>query len=149
MVYLGNCIVVMKMEDLKNKLVTGNITDDECDFLFDELIKKPILDKLPIIHLADYPQLKLLCWNCHSATMTAEEALYHYEKHWTLIDEVSLIPNELKLINTLQVDKNIYLEFHPYKTGDGKGYREKKLCKAIKLIGCFDPTPQKCKILEP
>jgi hypothetical protein len=121
----------MEMKELKNKLIAGNITDDECDFLFDELIKKPILDKVPLINIAEYPQLQLLCWNYHIATMTPEDALYRYESCWYLMYEKKLTAQELELINLLQVDRTMYLEFYPYKICIGKRYREKKLYQFI------------------
>lgn len=120
-----------KLNELKDKLIADNISEDECNLLFDELIRKPIISKVPTVNLVDYPQLKLLCWNHHLDTMDSEEALYRYEHHWTLIDEKALIEKELNLINQLQVDKTIYLEFYPYKSGEGKTYQHKKLLRFI------------------
>lgn len=119
------------MNELKAKLITGNITEDECNLFFEELIRKPIISKLSTINLVDYPQLKLLCWNHHLNTMNAEDALYRYEHHWTLIDEKTLTQKELNLINKLQVDKTIYLEFYPHKSGEVKTYQYKKLLRFI------------------
>ncbi len=120
-----------KLNELKDKLIADNITEDECNLLFDELIRKPIISKVPTINLVDYPQLKLLCWNYHKDTIGSEEALYLYEHHWILMDEKTLTKKEIILINQLQVDKTIYLEFYPYKSGKGNAYKHKKLLRFI------------------
>lgn len=67
------------MNELRDKLITDNISEDECNLLFDELIRKPILNKVPTIHLADYPQLHLIikcCWNYRLESINGEEALF-------------------------------------------------------------------------
>ena len=120
-----------KLNELRDKPITDNITKDEFNLLFDELIRKPIISKVPTINLVDYPQLKLLCWNNHLDTMNAEDALFIYENEWLLVDEKTLTEKELSLINQLQVDKTIYLEFYPYKSGEGKTYQHKKLLRFI------------------
>ena len=120
-----------KMNELKDKLLADTITFEECEMLFDELIRKPIISKVPTLNLDEYPQLKVLCWNYHKDTIEAEEALYRYEHHWILMDAKTLTEKEMILINQLQVDKTIYLEFFPHNYGDNKNYQHKKLIRYI------------------
>lgn len=117
------------METLENAILSGNISLADYDRLFDELVKKPV-SNIAQINLAEYPQLKQLCWNYHLNTITAHEALCRYEQHWNLIDEKALTLKELTLINLLKVDKTIYLELYPYKQGNSGQYLYQKLLRS-------------------
>jgi hypothetical protein len=54
-----------------------------------------------LIELADFPQLKQLCWNLKIEFLTRADALAIYERNWRLIDQANLVPTELKLIQEL------------------------------------------------
>lgn len=56
------------------------------------------------IHLADYPQLKLLAWQVHGTeNLTPVEALGVYERNWRHVDEPALEPHERHLIDALRL----------------------------------------------
>lgn len=116
------------MENLKEALLSGSISLADYDQLFDELVRNPV-SNVHGINLAEFPQLKLLCWNYHLDTITAVEALCRYEHHWNLVDEKALTLKELALINLLNVDKTIYLELYPYKQGNSAQYLYQKLLR--------------------
>ena len=53
------------------------------------------------IKISDYPQLKLISWNRHADEINEDDAFRLYEINWRYINEKSLIPKELKLIERL------------------------------------------------
>lgn len=85
------------------------------------------LKKENTLAINDYPQLKLICkLSKNTENISVDEALYRYECHWDLIDESTLTPHELELINRLNVDKTIHLEIYPYKQGANANYSYQK-----------------------
>lgn len=50
------------------------------------------------VRLADYPQLGQLAWHRQSDTLTEEEALALYERHWRHVDTSTLAPAERRFI---------------------------------------------------
>lgn len=55
-------------------------------------------DGEPAVRLADYPQLGQLAWHRQSDTLTEEEALALYERHWRHVDTSTLEPAERRFI---------------------------------------------------
>lgn len=54
------------------------------------------------IDIAQYPQLRDLCWNRPGSThLTGPEALALYERNWRLIDPAGLTSEERALIDHL------------------------------------------------
>ncbi len=54
------------------------------------------------IHLADYPQLKLLAWNRRDDDLVEEEEAFAlYERNWHFVEEEKLSLNERQLIERL------------------------------------------------
>jgi len=55
------------------------------------------------IKFADYPQLKQLAWHVHGLdSLTPIEAFGIYDRNWRHLDQDSLLPNEMELINALK-----------------------------------------------
>lgn len=54
-----------------------------------------------LIELADYPQLKQLCWNLKIEFLTRADAFAMYERNWRLIDQAALEPTERHFIDEL------------------------------------------------
>lgn len=54
-----------------------------------------------MIHIDDYPELKLLCWNYGLPDITEEEAYGRYRGYWRYVREDHLTPKERALINRL------------------------------------------------
>ena len=54
-----------------------------------------------LIEIANYPQLKQLCWNLQTEFLTRADALAIYERNWRFVDDRSLQPNERALIEQL------------------------------------------------
>lgn len=55
------------------------------------------------VHLADYPQLKLLAWNRRDDVIEGDEALALYERNWIYVDRAQLTENEQQLIDQLVI----------------------------------------------
>jgi len=54
------------------------------------------------IDIAQYPQLRDLCWNRPGSThLSGPEAFALYERNWRLIDQANLTPDEQALIDHL------------------------------------------------
>ena len=54
------------------------------------------------VHIADYPQLKLLAWNrAQVADINEREALAIYETYWRFVDEPSMTESERALLQRL------------------------------------------------
>ena len=54
------------------------------------------------IRIAEYPQLRLLCWNRTSdAALDEAEAFALYERNWRFVREEELEPHERRLIARL------------------------------------------------
>lgn len=53
------------------------------------------------VRLADYPQLQRLAWHRGGDTLSGEEALALYERHWRHVDPCGLQPAERDLIARL------------------------------------------------
>lgn len=55
------------------------------------------------LRIAEWPQLYMLCWNRDRdhATITGEEALRLYERHWRNVDQSALTEQEQVLIDRL------------------------------------------------
>lgn len=54
------------------------------------------------IHIADYPQLKLIAWNrFHVDFIEGDEALALYERNWRYVDQGALTVHEKQLIDQL------------------------------------------------
>ena len=53
------------------------------------------------IEIADYPQLKLLCWNRPGRFVMAREAWEIYERNWRFVERDQLEAKEQELIRTL------------------------------------------------
>lgn len=54
-----------------------------------------------LIELADFPQLKQLCWNLKIEFLTRADAFAIYERNWRLIDQAALEPTERHFIDEL------------------------------------------------
>lgn len=54
-----------------------------------------------VIHIDDYPQLKLLAWNRAVRDITGDEALALYERNWRFVDTETLTEAEAALIARL------------------------------------------------
>lgn len=54
-----------------------------------------------LIEVADFLQLKQLCWNLKIEFLTRADALAIYERNWRLIDQATLEPNERHFIDEL------------------------------------------------
>jgi hypothetical protein len=54
-----------------------------------------------LVEIADFPQLKQLCWNLKTEFLTREDAHAIYERNWRLIDQRALEPNERNFIDGL------------------------------------------------
>lgn len=55
----------------------------------------------PNVRLQDYPQLRQLAWHRQGDTLSEEEALDLYERHWRHVDTARLTPSEQALIRRL------------------------------------------------
>lgn len=53
------------------------------------------------ITIADYPELKLLCWNVHVGVIDGETAIGIYERNWHHVHQNLLTEKEHKLIAEL------------------------------------------------
>ena len=53
------------------------------------------------VRVADYPQLRLLCWNRRDAVLAAAEAFALYEANWRHVDPATLDAQERGLIEAL------------------------------------------------
>ena len=54
------------------------------------------------LQLGQYPQLRLIAWNRQPDDLVDEaEAFALYEANWRFVDEASLLPQELELIQRL------------------------------------------------
>lgn len=53
------------------------------------------------IEIADYPQLKLLCWNRRGRFVSAREAWELYERNWRFVERDQLEAPEQELIGML------------------------------------------------
>jgi hypothetical protein len=54
------------------------------------------------VNIADYPQLKLIAWNCKEYDLIEEdEALALYERNWRYVDQAHLTEKEQQLIDRL------------------------------------------------
>lgn len=63
---------------------------------------KPVTSaKKSSITIADYPELKLLCWNYKGSIIDGEIALGIYERNWHHVDQNLLTEPERSLIATL------------------------------------------------
>ena len=49
-------------------------------------------DTRGLVRVADYPNLKLLCWNVEAPCITRRNAFALYERNWRLVD-VAVRPN--------------------------------------------------------
>lgn len=54
-----------------------------------------------ILHIDDYPQLKLLAWNRAVRDIAGDEALALYERNWRFVDTAALTDDEAALIARL------------------------------------------------
>ena len=55
-----------------------------------------------MIHIDQYPQLKLLCWNLdHNIPLEGSDALALYERNWWMVDQEALESHERQLIDRL------------------------------------------------
>lgn len=79
---------------LARRLKAG-LNNPEFRELFDKFLEAELID------LADFPQLQQLCWNLKVEFLTRADALAIYERNWRLIDQASLTPTELTLIQEL------------------------------------------------
>ncbi len=57
--------------------------------------------KAETIEIADYPQLKLLCWNRRGRFVSAREAWGMYERNWRFVERDRLEAPERELIRIL------------------------------------------------
>lgn len=54
------------------------------------------------VHVAQYPQLRLLAWSFRDdLELDGQEALALYEDQWDLVEQEKLIPEERELIEKL------------------------------------------------
>lgn len=53
------------------------------------------------ITIADYPELKLLCWNVHVGVIDGETAIGIYERNWHHVHQNLITKKENKLIGAL------------------------------------------------
>jgi hypothetical protein len=54
-----------------------------------------------LVEIADFPQLKQLCWNLKTEFLTRADAFALYERNWRLIDQQALAPIERNFIDEL------------------------------------------------
>lgn len=54
-----------------------------------------------IVTIADYPELKLICWNVHVPSIDGETAYGIYMLNWRFVSTNLLTENEQKLIAEL------------------------------------------------
>lgn len=64
--------------------------------LFDEFLEAELID------LADFPQLRQLCWNLKTEFLTRNDAFALYERNWRFIDQSELTATERTLIEQLK-----------------------------------------------
>ena len=64
--------------------------------LFDEFLETELID------LADFPQLRQLCWNLKTEFLTRIDAFALYERNWRFIDQSELTATERTLIDQLK-----------------------------------------------
>ena len=58
-------------------------------------------DPRDLVRVADYPNLKLLCWNVEAPCITRRNAFALYERCWRLVDLASAPEHERALIDNL------------------------------------------------
>ena len=54
-----------------------------------------------LVRVADYPNLKLICWNIGAAWVTRRNAFALYERNWRLVDVAGAPEHERALIDDL------------------------------------------------
>ena len=54
-----------------------------------------------IVTIADYPELKLICWNVHVPSIDGETAYGIYMRNWRFVDANLITENGRKLISEL------------------------------------------------
>ena len=64
--------------------------------LFDDFLQTELID------LADFPQLRQLCWNLTTEFLTRTDAFALYERNWRFIDQSALTATERALIDQLK-----------------------------------------------
>lgn len=58
-----------------------------------------------MLKIADFPQLKFICWNRREDDVVSEEeALSLYERNWRFVEQKELEPHEQALIDRLVRD---------------------------------------------
>lgn len=60
-----------------------------------------LMVKNRMIHVDQYPNLALICWNRGGRIIEETEALVRYERNWRFVDEASIPPHERALIDHL------------------------------------------------
>ena len=80
--------------DLARRLKAG-MNDPSFRALFDDFLQSELID------LADFPQLRQLCWNLKTEFLARADAFALYERNWRLIDHSALTANERSLIDQL------------------------------------------------
>ena len=81
--------------DLACRLKTG-MNNPGFRALFDDFLQTELID------LADFPQLRQLCWNLKTEFLTRADAFALYERNWRFIDQSLLTATERALIDQLK-----------------------------------------------
>ena len=81
--------------DLARRLKTG-MNNPGFRALFDDFLQTELIE------LADFPQLRQLCWNLKTEYLTRADAFALYERNWRLIDQSMLTVTERALIDQLK-----------------------------------------------
>jgi len=81
--------------DLARRLKAG-MKNPGFRMLFDEFLETELID------LADFPQLRQLCWNLKTEFLTRNDAFALYERNWRFIDQSELTATERTLIDQLK-----------------------------------------------
>ena len=81
--------------DLARRLKAG-VNNPGFRALFDDFLQAELID------LAEFPQLRQLCWNLKTEFLTRTDAFALYERNWRLIDQSALTASERTLIDQLK-----------------------------------------------
>jgi|GEM_PF-728645 len=81
--------------DLASRLKAG-MNNPGFRALFDDFLQTELID------LADFPQLRQLCWNLKTEFLTRADAFALYERNWRFIDHEALTATERTLIDQLK-----------------------------------------------
>lgn len=81
--------------DLARRLKAG-MNNSGFRALFDDFLQTELID------LANFPQLRQLCWNLKTEFLTRTDAFAIYERNWRFIDQSALTVTERALIDQLK-----------------------------------------------